>query len=92
MTLWKERHDNVKSECSSYGKVFLGTLEAQDSSSTSTIAGIEQPKNRNKVRTEIKVTADPHDTHMEPLTCKLDTGAEINVISKQHYDRLKPNS
>ena len=41
--------------------------------------------------TEIGVTAEPHDTHMVPLTCKIDTGAEVNVISKQDYDRLNPN-
>ena len=70
MTLKKEQPDDVTSECSSYDKVFLGTLETQDSSSTSTIASIEQRKNRNKVMTEIRVTADPHDTHMVPLTCK----------------------
>ena len=39
--------------------------------------------------TEIQVTADPHD--MVPLTCKIDTGAEVNVLSKQDYDRLNPN-
>ena len=91
MTLKREQPDDVTSECSSYDKVFLGTLETQDSSSTSTIASIEQRKNRNKVMTEIRVTADPHDTHMVPLTCKIDTSAEVNVISKQDYDRLNPN-
>lgn len=65
MTLQKEQPDSATSECSSYDKVFLGTLEAQHSSNTSMIA----------------VTADPHDTHMVPLTCKVDTGAEVNVIS-----------
>ena len=53
MTLKKEQPDDVTSEYSSYDKVFLGTLETQDSSSTSTIASIEQRKNRNKVMTEI---------------------------------------
>ena len=71
--------------------VFLGTLEAQDSSSTSTIASIEQRKSRTNVMTEIQVTVDPHDTRMVPLTCKIDTGAEVNVICKQDYDRLNPN-
>ena len=44
MTLQKEQPDGVTSKCSSYDKVFLGTLEARDSSSTSTIASIEQKK------------------------------------------------
>ena len=91
MTLKKEQPDDLTSECSSYEKVFLGTLETQDSSSTSMITSIEQRKNRNKVMTEIRVTAEPHDTHMVPLTCKIDTGAEVNVISKQDYDRLNPS-
>ena len=42
--------------------------------------------------TEIQVTADPHDTHLIPLNCKVDTGAEVNVISKDDYDRLNPSS
>ena len=42
--------------------------------------------------TKIQVTADPHDRHMIPLTCKVDTGAEVNVISKDDYDRLNPSS
>lgn len=81
MTLKKEQLDDVTSECSSYDKVFPGTLETQDSSSTSMITSIEQRKNRNKNMTEIRVTAHPHDTHMVPLTCKIDIGAEVNVIS-----------
>ena len=91
MTLQEEQPDGATSECSSYDKVFLGTLEAQDCPSTSTIARIEQQKYRTKVMTEIQVTANPRDTHMVPLTCKIDTGAEVNVISKQDYDRLNPN-
>ena len=89
MTLQKKQPDGVTSECSS--QVFLGTLEAQDNPNTSTIASIEQGKNRTKIMTEIQGTADPHDTHMVPLTCKMDTGAEVNVISKQAYDILNPN-
>ena len=91
MTLKKEQPDDVTSECSSYDKVFLGTLETEDSSSTSVITSIEQRKHRNKVMTEIRVTTDAHDTHMVPLTCKIDSGAEVNVISKQDYDRLNSN-
>ena len=26
-----------------------------------------------------------------PFTCTIDTGAEVNVISKEDYDRLNPN-
>jgi len=56
MTLQKEQPDGVTSECSSYDKVFLGTLDAQDSSSTSTIASIEQRKNRTKVSLPARLT------------------------------------
>ena len=42
MTLRKKQPDVVTSEYSSYGKVFLGTLEAQDSSSISTIASLDR--------------------------------------------------
>ena len=79
MTLKKEQLDDVTGECSSYDKVLLGTLETQDS--TSMITSTEQRKNRNKNMTEIRVTAHPHDTHMVPLTCKIDISAEVNVIS-----------
>ena len=44
MTLQEEQLDGVTSKCSSYDKVFLGTLEAQDSPSTSLIASIKQQK------------------------------------------------
>ena len=74
MTLQEEQPAGVTSECSSYDKVFLGTLEAQDSPSTSTIASIEQQKNRTKVTIENKSQQTPV-THMVPLTCKIDTGA-----------------
>ena len=91
MFLQKKQPDSVTIECSSHDKVFLGTLETQDNPSTSTIASIEQRKNRTKVMTEIQVTADSHNTHMVPFTRKIETGAEINVISKQAYDRVNPN-
>ena len=41
--------------------------------------------------TDIKVTANPCHTHTLPLTCKVDTGAEVKVISKEDYDRLIPS-
>ena len=28
---------------------------------------------------------------MVHIACKVDTGVEVNVISKGHYDRLNPN-
>ena len=91
ITQQKEQPDGVTSKCSSYDKVFLGTLQAQESPSTSMIGSTEQRKNRTKVMTKIQVTANPHDTHMVSLTSKIDTGAEVNVISRQDYDRLNPN-
>ena len=50
MTLQKDQPDGATSECPSYDRVFLGTLEAEQSAplnsspSTLTIAGIEQKK------------------------------------------------
>jgi len=71
--------------------VFQGTLEAQHSSSTSMIASIEQRKIRAKVMSEIQVTAKPYDTHMIQFICKVNTGAEVNVVSRKDDDRLNPN-
>ena len=94
MTLQKDQPDGETSECPSYDRVFLGTLEAEQSAplnsspSTLTIAGIEQRKNRTKVMTEIQVTVNPSETHTVPINCKVDTGAEVNVISKEQYDKL----
>lgn len=98
MALQKDpQPDGATGECPSYDRVFLGTLEAQQSPllhpslSTPMIAGIEQEKNRTKVMTKIQVTANPSHTHTIPLTCKVDTGAEVNVISKEDYDRIIPS-
>ena len=97
MTLQKDQPDGATSECSSYDRVFLGTLKAEQSApwnsspSTLTTAGIEQRKNRTKVMTEIQVTVNPSETHTVPINCKVDTGAEVNVISKEQYDKLIPS-
>ena len=97
MTLQKDRPDGATSECPSYDRVFLGTLEAEQSAPlnysprTPTTASIEQRKNRTKVMTEIQVTVNPSETHTVPINCKVDTGAEVNVISKELYDKLIPS-
>ena len=58
MTLQKDQPDGVTSECPSYDRVFLGTLEAEQSvplnsrPSTPTTAGIEHRKKKN-----------PHQSH-----------------------------
>ena len=97
MTLQKDQPDGATSECPRYDRVFLGTLEAEQSAplnsspSTLMIAGIEQRKNRTKVMIEIQVTMNPSETHTVPINCKVDTGAEVNVISKEQYDKLIPS-
>ena len=93
----KDQPNGATSECPSYDRVFLGTLEAEQnaslnsSPSTPTTAGIEQRKNRTKVMTEIQVTVNFSETHTVPINCKVDTGAEVNVISKEQYDKLVPS-
>ena len=90
MTLQTDHSDGATSECPSYDRVFLGTLEAEQSAplncspSSPMTPGIEQRKNSTKVMTEIQVTVNPSETHTVPINCKVDTG----VISKEQYDKL----
>ena len=86
-----------QSESGEGDTIFLGTLEAQQGPptiyipNTSHIATIEGEDNRTKVMTEIRVSVSPSHTQTMPLTCKIDTGAEVNVISKQDLHRLVPS-
>ena len=97
MTLQKDQPDGATSECPSYDRVFLGTLEAEQraslnsSPSTPTTAGIEQRNKRTKVMTEIQVTVNPSETHTVLINCKVDIGTEVNVISKEQYDKVIPS-
>ena len=36
-------------------------------------------------------TAKPYHKQTTPVVCKIDTGAEVNVISKRDYELIIPN-
>ena len=44
--------------------------------------------NRSKVITTVEVTAKPYHKKTTPIVCKIDTGAETNVISKTEFDKI----
>ena len=58
--------------------MFLGSLEV-DSINNS---------NRKKVFTTVEVTVKPYHKRTTPIVCKLDTGAETNVIPKTEFDKI----
>lgn len=64
-----------------YDDMFLGSLE---------VDSIDK-RNRNKVLTTIEVTAKSHHKKTTPIVCKIDTGAETNVISKAEFDKILAN-
>jgi len=37
------------------------------------------------------LTAKLYHKRTTPVVCKIDTGAELNVLSKQEYDKIVPN-
>ena len=67
--------------------LFLGTLSAEHPKGKTTV---EQP-GRSKVMTKIQLTADPFHKHVTTIVCKVDTGAEVNVISEADYKQIFPN-
>ena len=58
--------------------MFLGSLEVDSINNN----------NRNKVFTTVEVTAKPYHKKTTPIVCKIDTGAETNVISKTEFDKI----
>ena len=67
--------------------LFLGTLSTEHPKGKTTA---EQP-GRSKVMTKIQLTADPFHKHITTIVCKVDTGAEVNVISEADYKQIFPN-
>ncbi len=75
-------------------KIFLGTLIAEQYPDT--CVDLNQvdalsTQQSNKVLIEAHLTAKPYHKNTIPVVCKIDTGAEVNVISKYDYERIVPN-
>ena len=75
-------------------RVFLGTLTAEHCSDTNDCTGeidnIQSHQDHTKalILIEMQLTAKPTHRHTTPIVCKLDTGAEMNVISKHDYEKV----
>ena len=89
-TLHGESSDPGESDL--YQRVFLGTLTAEHCSDTNDrtgeIVNIQSHQDRTKALIEMQLTAKPTHRHTTPIVCKLYTGAEMNVISKQDYEKV----
>ena len=44
--------------------------------------------NRNKALTTVELTAKPYHKRTVPMVCKIDTGAETNVIPKIEIEKI----
>lgn len=68
---------------------FLGALSAEQPKNTPTAEQI----GRSKVMTKIQLTAEPFHKPTTTIVCKVDTGAEVNVISEVDYNQIfaQPN-
>ena len=73
-------------------RVFLGTLTAEHCSDTNDCTGeidnVQSHQDHTKALIEMQLTAKPTHRHTTPIVCKLDTGAEMNVISKQDCEKV----
>ncbi|XP_048581863.1 uncharacterized protein LOC125561742 [Nematostella vectensis] len=66
---------------------------AETSTNENSPSGIEsifQLENRNRVTTELQLTSKPHHKNTIPIVCRIDTGAEPNVIAKKDIECLFP--
>ena len=79
MTLQKDRPDGATSECLSYDRVFLGTFEAEQSA----------PLNY-RPSSSMTASIEQRKNRTKVMT-EIDTGAEVNVISEEQYDKLIPS-
>lgn len=59
--------------------MFLGSIE---------IDNVNNNDNGNKVEITVDVTAKPYHKKTTPIVCKVDTGAETNMISKTKFDKI----
>jgi len=55
------------------------------------ITSINTQQDSNKVLAKLHLTAKLYHKRTTPVVCKIDTGAELNVLSKQEYDKIVPN-
>ena len=79
-------------ESEPYVNIFLGTLTAehcwQSNNCTGEIDNIQSHQDRTKALSEMQLTAKPSHRHTAPIICKIDTGAEMNLISKQVFQKV----
>ena len=76
-----QNHTASKQENNSdltYDDMFLGSLEVDSVNNT----------NRNKVFTTVEITAKPYHKKTTSIVCKVDTGAETNVIPKTEFYKI----
>ena len=73
-------------------RVFLGILTAEQCQDTNNCTGeidnIQSEGHGNKAIVEMQLTAKPYHRHTTPIKCKIDTGAEMNAMSKRDYDKV----
>ena len=65
----------------------LGTLSAEHPKGKTTA---EQP-DRSKAMKNIQLTADPFHKHATIIATRVDTAAEVNVISEAENNQMSPN-
>lgn len=70
-------------------KFYLGTIEVEHNDTVDN--QVNSMEKKEKILVNMKVTAKPHHKRTTPVVCKVDTGAEVNVISKYDYDRIITN-
>ena len=75
-----------------YVNILLGTLTAEHCSQsnnwTGEIDNIQSHQDHTKVLIEMQLTAKPCHRHTTPIICKIDTGAEMNLISMQVFQKV----
>ncbi|CAB4039010.1 Hypothetical predicted protein, partial [Paramuricea clavata] len=89
-----ERDDSNSNEPDIDEKIFLGTLLAEQcpniGANPNQINSLSTEQ-RKKVLIETHLTAEPYHKYTTPVVCKIDTGAELNVLSKHDYETIVPN-
>ena len=73
-------------------RVFLGTLvrENYENENSKSESIFQLSENRGRVMTELQFTTKPYHKRTTPVVCRIDTGAELNVISKKDFECLFP--
>ena len=73
-------------------RVFLGTLvtENYENENSKRESIFQLSENRDRVMTELQFTTNPYHKRTTPVVCRIDTGVELNVISKKDFECLFP--